>query len=358
MFTVKKANKRRSLSTRLTIIIMLMILISTVAVGLLGYVLYRSDTIQFGANRALSIAETTAAGIDGDAFEGIMESGEANAAYDRMKAFVDQVMANTKVEFLYVLDDEYDTEVTYFAEGYNPSSDEAELLLGSTETASYYADEMFTTLSTGETTITGVYPSGDYGSMVSGFAPVTNSAGQVVGVVGVDFSVNDLLAAANSFGLSTIIIVVVTCVVMGAISIYMLRRQVGRPIGKLTAASRLFAEGDMSAYIDIDSNDEIGELADSFHEMSASTEKQVELLQRLARGDLTIQVNARGANDTLSHALQSTVDDLREMFGQINTGTTQVSAAAAQIANGAQMLASGSIEQAAHVEKFLPPLTR
>ena len=56
-----------------------------------------------------------------------------------------------------------------------------------------YADEMFEVIQDGAPRSTGAYSSGDFGAMVSGFAPILYN-GTVVGVVGADLSITEILS--------------------------------------------------------------------------------------------------------------------------------------------------------------------
>ena len=347
-----KQRKSLPIARKVSLIVGAMILFSTTAVGLLGYILYRGDNIDRSAERALDIARTVAAEIDPADYAEAMESGEETPAYLKTKAFADETRESTGAEYLYILDAGYGSDVVYYLEGFNEQSGEPELGLGDTDTAEAYADEMFGTLASGEVSVTDVYEEGGYGALVSGFAPVTDESGQTIAVVGVDFPLAEVMSAANRFGLLMILIVLATSLALSALSFYLISRLVGKPIQRITEASRKMALGDTQINLKVESGDEIGILAESFNEMAESTQHQVGLLERLAGGDLTIDVQARGQNDVMSHALQRTVDNLSSMFSEIDKGTSQVSTASGQIADSSQHIAQGAIEQAATVDNL------
>ena len=62
-----------------------------------------------------------------------------------------------------------------------------------------YAEELFSVLSNGIFRTTNIYALGNFGQMVSGFAPVRNAAGIVVGVVDVNISLNEVIRDINFF---------------------------------------------------------------------------------------------------------------------------------------------------------------
>ncbi|MDL2273790.1 methyl-accepting chemotaxis protein [Oscillospiraceae bacterium OttesenSCG-928-G22] len=349
--------KRLSIARKMSTVIVAMILVSSVSIGVFSYILYRRDSFQQGGERALAVAQSVAAGIDPDAFVNSMKTGETDENWEHAKKVADTLANSTDIDFLYVLDANYGDSFTYYLEGYNPALSDEEYGLGALEDASYYDEMMFETIRTGECTITGAYESGEYGMMVSGFAPILDAGGKTVGVVGVDLSVNDVMQEVNAFGLYTIIIVAVSIIVCGLISIAVLSRSIGKPIGALTRASERIAVGDLTLAIDVRSNDEIGLLADSFREMTDSTKRQVEMLEQIADGDLSVQIQPRSANDAMSAAMIKMADSLNDIFSEVRESTRQFANASGQISEGAQNLAQGTAAQSETIDSFAKTIT-
>jgi methyl-accepting chemotaxis protein len=347
-----KNKKRISIARKISVIIVLMILVSSVTVGLFSYVLYRNDSVKQGGERALAISQTVAAGIDAEDFVRVMSSGVTDESWQRVKTAADKTTAQTGCKYLYILDANYSDTFTYFAEGYNPESDEEELGFGYQEDASIYSDKMYETLKTGAGAVSDAYKSGDFGTMVSGFAPIIDSTGKVVGVVGADISIEVVMSAANSFGVKAILIVVLCGLVFGLLSILILSNIIGKPITELTRASGQIAEGNLDISLNIKSGDEIGLLAESFRGMIDSTKKQVEILERIADRDLTVEVKTRSEQDAMSAAMSKTVASLNNTLSEIQLGTSQFTDASAQISQGAQGLAMGAATQSSAIESL------
>lgn len=349
---------RSSLALKITILLVVMVVICALLVGFASYWMYRNDNIDSNANRALAVAQSAAAAIDADEFVAIMASGEETDYWYSAKDTLDEIKQRTMVKYLYVLDANYTDSMTYFAEGYDPEYDvEEEYGLGVQEALMIdgedtYADEMFVTLNTGWPTVTDTYMSGDFGVMVSGFAAIQNDAGEVVGVVGVDITLSDIMVASNNFALRILIIIAVFCVLAALFSVWYINRRIGKPVRSLTLASDKMSKGDIDVHLDLTSKDEIGRLARSFENMAEHTRNQAHLLERLAEGDLTMHTTPRSEQDLMSHSLQKTLQQLNHMFQEIRMSSQQVSMGADQIASGAQMLASGSTQQAATLQEF------
>ena len=101
-----------------------------------------------------------------------------------------------------------------------------------------------------------------------------------------------------------------------------------------------------------DRTDEIGHLYDAYVKMVAYIEEACGELTLVADGKLDHDVIIRSEQDRLSLALQKTIADLNNMFGEIKEASVQVAAGSQQIASGAQALAQSSAEQSASIEQL------
>lgn len=86
-------------------------------------------------------------------------------------------------------------------------------------------------------------------------------------------------------------------------------------------------------------------MVDHFHYLD-------EILQKLAQGDLTVDVDLLSQRDTMGHAIQNTISNLNRLFIEIDSSSDQVSSGSDQVAQSAQILASGATEQSASVEQL------
>ncbi|MBF0214820.1 MAG: HAMP domain-containing protein, partial [Magnetococcales bacterium] len=81
--------------------------------------------------------------------------------------------------------------------------------------------------------------------------------------------------------------------------------------------------------------------------------KGVVFAQTIARGDLTatIDVDQKDEVGQLAHALKEMANKLREVIGEVSVAAAQVSAGSNEISNAAQNLSQGATEQAASIEE-------
>jgi len=162
-----------SLAKRVTINILLAVLICVVPLLVFAFFIERKVVIEQNAETALSIARTVSAALDAEEYKKIMQTGEINEYYTSFKEFLDATYQASQVGYLYIVDADYDTEVTYFAEGYpkTPRPGEPELVLGDRESIEgIYDKQMFNALKTGENTVELDYRS-SYHNLISGTRP-------------------------------------------------------------------------------------------------------------------------------------------------------------------------------------------
>ena len=152
------------------------------------------------------------------------------------------------------------------------------------------------------------------------------------------------------------------CVMMGTIGKGIVR-MVTKPLEEIEEAAEELAEGKLQIEIDYESEDEIGQVADSLRESCASLSASVNDITRgmneFANGNFTVQptVEMKGDFVALSEAMHSfeasisdTVRNIRSVAEQVSNGANQVADSSTELAQGATEQASVTEELAASIE--------
>ena len=121
--------------------------------------------------------------------------------------------------------------------------------------------------------------------------------------------VNDMSSSTMTMMLITTIIIFILAVILGMF----LSKLISKPIYKLKDAANKIAEGDLTVKVNVNSKDEIGDLAQAFTQMADTT---------------------------------------NEIMTQINTAAVQVAAGAKNISDSSISLSEGATEQASAVEEL------
>ena len=116
--------------------------------------------------------------------------------------------------------------------------------------------------------------------------------------------------------------------------------------------------------MDIHSDDEIGQLADSIrsstHTLREIILDMAHVLKEISDGNLNVEVTGQYTGDftAIRDALEQILLSLNNALGQINTVADQVSSGAEQVSTSAQELSLGASEQAGSVEELEPQSTK
>ncbi|MDF2657074.1 MAG: chemotaxis protein [Bacillota bacterium] len=152
--------------------------------------------------------------------------------------------------------------------------------------------------------------------------------------------------------LSIIVIAVIICI--GAA--VLITRSIVKPINRLITVADTLAVGDVNVSVDTNLKDEIGQLMASFDRMINSIREQALATERMAAGDLTIDIKVRSERDLLGKKLAEMVDKNNEVLSNIAVASEQVAAGSKQVSDSSVALSQGATEQASSVEQLTASL--
>lgn len=157
------------------------------------------------------------------------------------------------------------------------------------------------------------------------------------------------------------VILSIIALVVIILTIIALLRRVLRPMQGIVTAAQNIAHGHLSAELpEVTSNDEIGELTNSFAGMTENLSTIVEdidfLLGEMGEGNFNVKTRAEqnyiGDFENILLSVRKLHRKLSVALSQINTSADQVSAGSEQVSAGAQALSQGSTEQASAVQEL------
>ena len=161
--------------------------------------------------------------------------------------------------------------------------------------------------------------------------------------------------------LIVIIAVLVAAVVISMFLAFYISRLISKPITMLSEfMKKAGTTGDISLKPEEERiigemgtvRDEIGQTISNSSSFINHVTYVAHELETIANGDLTTDVKLLSEKDVMGLSLKQTVESLNNMFGNIQSSTTQVSVGAKQVADGAQSLAQGATEQAASIQQL------
>ena len=344
---------QESLAVKVSFIMCSMMIVLSLIIGVVGLFFYYRDQLLTHAQMAQTIAITTASGIDGDAYEVLTQTFTPDEYHAELQELVDGIKRRTDAMYLYGLDTGVDGTVRYVVDAFKPGDDPALICeLGYLEEPGIFAAETFEVLVTGQPTISSYFDSGIYGIMVSGYAPIFNSAGKTVGVLGADIEIETLNKNLMGFSLNILGVIFLVVLVNCFLVVYSINKRVGKPIRKLVAVSEKIALGETNIDLPPATRNEIGHLVEAFRRMLESTQEEVDVLRRIADNDYTGNIALRSENDLLNRSIRQILENNITLIASIRTAAGQVANGAEQIAAGVQVLAGGSGQQTDDLYRF------
>ncbi len=165
----------------------------------------------------------------------------------------------------------------------------------------------------------------------------------------------------------TRIVVTLVLVIVAGFSLFMtvylsrfLSKLLTTPISELRGVAEAMAEGNLNVNIEYESEDELGNLADSLKKLIGRFQAIIPDVQyclgEMADGDFTVK--SKCTNDYIGdffpilEAMRGIKNNLNDVLGQIQDASNQVQAGAQNMSEGAQSLAEGSTTQASSVEEL------
>jgi methyl-accepting chemotaxis protein len=111
----------------------------------------------------------------------------------------------------------------------------------------------------------------------------------------------------------------------------LLMRPVARGLGRLTAAARGLAEGDIDQEVSFQSHDELGQMAAVFRDLTGYMREMAESANAIADGDLTHQVRVVSEHDRLGQAFERMRARLRQLVAEVQTTAAGVAEASVSV---------------------------
>jgi len=253
------------LEIKLTASFLVLILVVS---GMLFFFTYKNtkqalkETVQ---EELLAIAQVTASQIDGDVFAKIKKGDSKKTGFLSIRDRLHNAQkSNPDIKFIYSYRANDDKSVKFIVDAeYGISDDAADI----EELYTDITPQMMEGLT--KAAVENEFSTDKWGTFMSGYAPIKDSKGRIVGAVGVDMLSTKVMEKQKFIGKTLIFIFLIALIIAGLI-IELFSRTIIRDVNKLNTLANKISTGDMDTQMDIKKNDEIGELAESFGRMIAS----------------------------------------------------------------------------------------
>jgi methyl-accepting chemotaxis protein len=136
-------------------------------------------------------------------------------------------------------------------------------------------------------------------------------------------------------------------------------RSITGPLRLITQAVKRLGDGDVDVVVDLNSSDEIGQMAGAFSGLIHYRQEMADAAREIAAGNLTVQIEPRSERDVLGIAFAEMRARIAALLCQISESSRTVGSASQQIARSGQQTgmavgeiahAVGSVAQGAEVQ--------
>jgi len=189
------------------------------------------------------------------------------------------------------------------------------------------------------------------------YLPVRHLQEEVIGQMekATDKLASQAFAAAQSRYRTVLVLTYVLMallVIIGTILSLSISGAIAKPVIRMAESVRRAAKGDIGDQLEFDDRaDELGELSRSMNAMYAYLTSMVATAERMAGGDLSVDIRPRSDADSFGIAFSKMVRRLVEVIGQVRSAAGSLSQAASQVSATAQSVSSGNSQQAAAVQE-------
>ena len=239
--------KNWSISFKIAFASTLVLIAAVLTTSLFGYVHHGKMFTEYNQHTVRGIASAVASNIRPDEYRRIVETEEKSPYWHELKKQFDIVKKQTNVKYLYALDNNVDGKIRFMVEGQLPDENPALICqLGDVLEIGSFTPQLFEALATGQTTVGEEHDIPPFGVMVSGYAPILDETGQIIGVVGADIGVELIRRNMNQFALLQALFTLGVAIFFSYILFLYIRRTVNKPIDEVIEATGRLLQDDFS----------------------------------------------------------------------------------------------------------------
>lgn len=307
-----KKEKTRGLGIRVKLVLptSILIVILCIIMGVNSYMRTEAGMVDLGVEEARMAAVISAKVINADLLQTMTTASEGSEEYDEILAAMTSIREDCGIRYLYTL--YTDGSRVYY--GIDSDTTESHNTFGTPFEVSY---QELQGVFQGEPYVQDYIDSTPDGNLISAYMPITNSSGEVIGIVGCDYDASGVLEHLDTIQHQTIIITVI-CLIVVLIIINFIIGQLIRSLrtvdGKIHELVN--SEGDLTQTLDVHTGDEMELIAGNVNE----------LLGFIRNIMLNISANSGELSDS-SRTMATNLSDAEVSISDVSATMEQMSAA-------------------------------
>ncbi len=168
----------------------------------------------------------------------------------------------------------------------------------------------------------------------------------------------DALQAKLKTVFYVVLTVLLLAILLSSVLIYFLARSITKPMKQAVEMVDEIEKGHFSTRLNLNQTDEIGQMAQAMDNFADNVQHEViHALQKLAGGNLNMNLIPRDNQDEIRGAFNKLENDLNEVMGSIQNAGQQISSNSTSVSEFSQSLSQSSTESAASLEEISASLS-
>ncbi|MBD3860777.1 HAMP domain-containing protein [Bacillus sp. 28A-2] len=239
-------------------------------------------------------------------------SGKDDPLYVKIKEKFTELQEDHTLENLYVLSNKGGKERIIVLTGEDNDFDQDYT----------FSDEMKQALSEDKMVKSDIYQD-SFGTHKSVFLPIKDSGGELTGILGIDLDASVVPATTKKL---TIYITIASALVLigGLLFSFIMGRKIAKPARSLMESANRIADGDLTGMVEVQSKDEIGQLAASFQKMQGRIKELIGKISNSSSEVSKMSSQLRTVTNESSQSAQQVSEAMTNMSEGINDSVANI----------------------------------
>ena len=335
------------LATKVTLMVLFIILVNTVTIAVVSFVIHRDDSIQASSDKAMIVAKAAAMSITPGEFRYALETGIKNEHYYHLELQFNKIREEENLAYFYA--GTFDPVGVVHPEGRIDSTTGEVMIvamkiyiegtvfdLNSDVRRTMFRQAAFDAFENAETRVTEPYNFNVDGSKgIAAYAPIFDDEEEIIGIIGVLMPIDHVLARSNNFAMLMFGISLAIFAVIIWIPIFYIRRSVAKPLRSLRAASNKITNGEMDIQPpERKSNDEVGLLSKNFQTMQEIVIGMQSDIKNVVENALNGNLSFRAESDKYPGEWHDVISRFNDLMETLELPIEDVATTLQEIANG------------------------
>lgn len=340
---------RLNLAQRLILILAMMM---GILLGAGTLIFYHNASSAVRANQQemlLTMAKAAASFVDADEHSSIYQAKRENTeSYLKLQSLLQRFRdANPHIRFVYTMVPAEGNKWNFVMDA-EPSSSSQHSAIGSEYTSN---SQEFLQALQGPVAQKEFYKD-QYGTWLSGFAPIKDSSGKTQAILGVDISASDILSQESVLRMTAIAIFILSLLALWLATELFVRRAILPPINNINALLQEARQGVLTKRIKSSSQDELGHMAlgfnsfiESFHKIISGLVGDADHVASASESLLSVSVNLADGSTLMDSNASSIAESMGEMSHNLETISTTIEESSGRV----QSIATATEEMTATI---------